>query len=79
MNCLLGLSQPCVELTSMKHKVTTAHDNMIFDEILMVQRILAKTAPNLQNVRSDLKNAETTLVSFRNILKQVAVQQFLDQ
>lgn len=60
----------------MKHKITTAHENMIFDEILMMQRILAKTPPNLQSVRSDLNNAETTLLDFRNILKQVAVQQF---
>lgn len=60
----------------MKHKITTAHENMIFDEILMMQRILAKTPPNLQSVRSDLNNAETTLLDFRNILQQVAVQQF---
>jgi len=56
------------ELISMKHKITTAEDNMIFDEILMMQRILARRTPDLQRIRNDIKEAnEKTLADWRSI------------
>jgi len=58
----------------MKHKITTAHENMIFDEILMMQRILAKPVPNLQSVRTDLKEAGLTSAQFQNMLKKGCFQ-----
>jgi hypothetical protein len=59
------------ELTSMKHKIITAADNIIFDEILMLQRTLATPNLHLQEFRAMLETAENiTTEKYKEILEK---------
>ena len=55
----------------MKHKMVTADENHIFDEILITQKILAQPDPQLQSIRNELKRAnEEDLPQMQKLLSQ---------
>ena len=55
----------------MKHKMVTADENHIFDEILITQKILAQPDPQLQSIRNELKRAnEEDLPQMHKLLSQ---------
>merc|ERR1712142_322022 len=60
------------ELINMKHKITTAQESMTIDEIMVMQRFMAKESAPLGEIQEQLRIAQTeTRPQLENILEQL--------